>query len=144
MKIRDLIKDAECNIYYVDDKVSPTRKILKKILVIKEIRSYIEANEDVVIDLMRDSFNDISHSFNVYMDNDGKVIFSITLNRNMSDSINKNKSKNAIIFDISRDLLSMEIYVNIPDYVYWGFLLNFVNRRIFTFTQKFLNLELGY
>lgn len=85
MKIQDLIKDEECSIYYVDGKVSSTRKILKKNLAIKEIKSYINTNKDVIIDLMRGRFNDISSSYNVYMNN-SEVIFSITLNKDMSDS----------------------------------------------------------
>ncbi|MCV3528333.1 hypothetical protein L8Y20_07550, partial [Campylobacter lari] len=96
MKIQDLIKDGERSIYYVDGKVSSTRKILKKNLAIKEIKSYINTNKDVIIDLMRGRFNDISSSYNVYMNN-SEVIFSITLNKDMSDSTKalENKAKNA-------------------------------------------------
>ncbi|CAM4037186.1 hypothetical protein [Campylobacter armoricus] len=143
MKIRDLIEDEECSIYYVDGKVSATRKILKKNLAIKEIKSYINTNKDVIVALMRGRFNDISSSYNVYMNN-SEVIFSITLYKNMSNNTEalKNKAKNAIIFDISRDLLPMKMYVNISNCVQYEFLENIVRRRIFIFTGEFLNLSL--
>ncbi|EAJ6150332.1 hypothetical protein L8W69_06470 [Campylobacter sp. CNRCH_2016_3089] len=143
MKIRDLIKDGEHSIYYVDGKVSSTRKILKKNLAIKEIKSYINTNKDVIIDLMRGIFNNISSSYNVYMNN-SEVIFSITLNKDMSDSTKalENKAKNAIIFDMSRYFLPMKMYVNIPNCVSYEFLENIVRRRIFIFTGEFLNLSL--